>query len=148
MLNDRLQLDVEVFHWRYKDQQVSAITQDSQGVTNLATQNVGNATMNGVEVGTEWLVSDATRLSLDAQYLDATYDDFQYVTPPPPIAGPPLTGCAVTPGLDGLPGGLLRKAGTLRTEVDRQTWPPSTRSRSPTMPGSWPTPACTIRLRC
>lgn len=101
LLNDRLQLDIEAFHWRYEDQQVSAITQDSQGVTNLATQNVGNATMNGVEVETDWLATNATRLSLDAQFLDATYDDFQYVTPPPPIAGPPLSGCEVTPGTAG-----------------------------------------------
>ena len=101
LFDDRVRLDVEAFHWRFEDQQVSAITQDSQGVTNLATQNVGNATMNGVEVETEWLVSDATRLILDAQFLDATYDDFQYVTPPPPVAGPPLSGCLVTPGTEG-----------------------------------------------
>jgi iron complex outermembrane receptor protein len=99
LFDDRLQLDVEVFHWRYKDQQVSAITQDSLGVTNLATKNVGNATMKGIEVGFEWLVTEATRLRLDAQYLDATYDEFRYVTPL--TSGPPLTGCAVTAGAEG-----------------------------------------------
>ena len=118
--NDRLQLDVEAFHWRYEDQQVSAITQDSQNVTNLATQNVGNATMNGVEVETEWLVSDATRLSLDVQFLDATYDDFQYVTPPPPIAGPPLTGCGVTSGPEGFLVDCSGKRAPVRAGMDRQ----------------------------
>ena len=29
LLDDRLQVDVEAFHWRYDDQQISAITQDS-----------------------------------------------------------------------------------------------------------------------
>ena len=29
LFGDRLQLDVEAFHWRYKDQQVSTITLDS-----------------------------------------------------------------------------------------------------------------------
>ena len=92
LLDDRLQLDIEAFHWRYEGQQVSTIARDSLGVPNLITRNVGNATMNGVEVGSEWLVTEATRLRLDAQYLDATYDDFRYVVP-----APPLTGCAVAP---------------------------------------------------
>ena len=31
LLDDRLQVDVEAFHWRYDDQQISTITQDSPG---------------------------------------------------------------------------------------------------------------------
>jgi iron complex outermembrane receptor protein len=99
LLADRLQINVEAFHWRYTDQQISTITQDSRGVTNLGTRNVGNATMNGVEVETQWLVTDATRLRVDAQYLDAIYDEFRYVTPL--SAGRPLSGCAVSPGTAG-----------------------------------------------
>lgn len=96
LLGDRLQFDVEAFHWRYEGQQVSTIARDSLGVPNLITRNVGNASMNGVEVGSEWLVTEATRLRLDAQYLDATYDDFQFVVPTPP-----LTGCAMAPVVGG-----------------------------------------------
>ncbi|HET8690719.1 MAG TPA: TonB-dependent receptor [Steroidobacteraceae bacterium] len=95
----RLKLDFELFHWRYEDQQVSTITQDSQGVTNLATRNVGNATMGGMEMDAEWAATELTRLRLGLQYLDATYDDFRYVTPL--ASGPPLTGCPVTPGAAG-----------------------------------------------
>lgn len=98
-LDDRLQIDVEVFHWRYDDQQISTITQDSRGATNLVTLNVGNATMNGVEIESQWLMTDATRLRVDVQYLDATYDDFLYSRPLG--AGPPITGCAVTPDAAG-----------------------------------------------
>jgi iron complex outermembrane receptor protein len=94
LLDDRLRFDVEAFYWRYEDQQVSTIMRDTLGATNLGTRNVGNATMKGIEVETVWLVGDATRLSVDAQYLDATYDNFQYTVPGP---APPLTGCAVTP---------------------------------------------------
>ena len=94
LLDDRLRIDLEAFHWRYDDQQISTISQDSQGVTNLGTRNVGNATMNGVEVETDWLMTAATRLRVGAQYLDATYDQFRYVTPP---GAPPLSGCAVSP---------------------------------------------------
>lgn len=99
LLGGRLQFDVEVFHWRYDDQQVSIITQDSRGITNLATRNVGQATMNGVEIESRWLVTEATRLHAGLQYLDATYDDFRYVTPL--SSGPPVTGCGVTPGAAG-----------------------------------------------
>ncbi len=94
LLGGRLQVDAEVFHWSYDDQQVSTIIRDSQGATNLGTRNVGNATMQGIEVESGWLLTDATRVSLDAQYLDATYDEFRYEVPGP---APPLTGCAVAP---------------------------------------------------
>jgi iron complex outermembrane receptor protein len=96
LLADRLQFDVEAFHWRYDDQQISTITQDSRGVTNLGTRNVGNSTMNGIEIETQWLMTDATRLRAGAQYLDAVYDDFRYVVPAPPVSG-----CAVSPQPDG-----------------------------------------------
>lgn len=94
LLDGRLQLDFEAFHWRYDDQQISAIMLNSQGVPNLRTRNVGHSVMNGLEVASEWLLGDATRLRLDAQYLDAEYDDFVYEAPGP---APPLSGCAVSP---------------------------------------------------
>ena len=72
LLGGRLQVDAEVFHWSYDDQQVSTIMRDSRGATNLGTRNVGNATMKGIEVESAWLVTDATRIRLDAQYLDAS----------------------------------------------------------------------------
>lgn len=101
LFDNRVQLDVEAFHWEYEDQQISHITLDSLGVSNLRTSNVGQATISGVELEAEWLLGADTRLSADVQYLDASYDEFRYTTPL--IAGPPASGCAVTPG----PGGFL-----------------------------------------
>jgi len=92
-------IDIEGFHWLYDDQQVSAVSVDSGGVTNLRTRNVGEATIKGVEVETQWRPAEHTRLSADVQYLDAVYDDFQYVTPL--SAGPPVTGCRRTAGASG-----------------------------------------------
>jgi iron complex outermembrane receptor protein len=55
--------------------------------------------MNGIEVETQWLATDATRLFADAQYLDAIYDDFKYITP---LTAPaPVSGCAVSQEADG-----------------------------------------------
>ena len=145
LLDDRLQVDVEAFHWRYDDQQISTITQDSRGVTNLGTRNVGDATMNGVEIETEWLVTDATRLRVGAQYLDATYDEFRYITPLSAraavvrmrgVAGP----CRV-------PGGLLGKAGHPTRPNGRRTWLPNIRSSSAMAPGSSPEPAHITSLK-
>jgi iron complex outermembrane receptor protein len=93
LLDGRVQLDLEAFHWRYDDQQISAIMLNSQGVPNLRTRNVGHSTMSGLEVASEWLVTDATRLRLDAQYLEAEYDDFEYQAPGP---APPLSGCSLS----------------------------------------------------
>ena len=94
LLDGRLQLDAEAFHWRYEDQQISAIMLNDQGVPNLRTRNVGNATMDGLEVEFEWLVTEAMRLRLDAQYLNATYDEFTYEAPGPTA---PLSGCSTSP---------------------------------------------------
>lgn len=97
-LNDRLQLNAEAFYWRYENQQISTITVDSRGATNLRTRNIGFSTIKGVEVATVWLATDHLELGMDLQYLDAVYDSFQYVSPP---SAPPLTGCAVSGGPPG-----------------------------------------------
>jgi iron complex outermembrane receptor protein len=93
LLDNRLQANVEVFDWRYKDQQVSKISIDSLGATNLRTENVGRATIRGVELGLEYLPSVNTLLSANLQYLDAVYDSYTYLTPL--SVGPPVSGCPV-----------------------------------------------------
>ncbi len=98
-LDNRVELNVEAFHWLYQDQQISSITLDSQGAQNLRTQNVGEVTIKGIEVDAQWLVASATRMSVDAQYLDATYDEFAFDRPL--SSGPPVSGCAVTAGAGG-----------------------------------------------
>ncbi|MBX9747080.1 MAG: TonB-dependent receptor, partial [Hyphomonadaceae bacterium] len=93
LFDNRVQLDIEVFHWAYDDQQVSHITLDSLGVTNLRTSNAGEATIQGAEIELSWLAPTGTLLSADVQYLDATYDSFVFLTPI--SSGPPVSGCDV-----------------------------------------------------
>ena len=84
--------------------------------------------MKGVEIEAEWLVTDATRLRFDAQYLDATYDDFRYVTPL--SAGPPLSGMrGDARGLREFDGGLLRASGHRMRPSGPSTWAPNRRFR-------------------
>lgn len=91
-LDNRLQLNAEVFYWKYKDQQLSYLgfegTPPSLGVL---THNVGASTNKGFELEGRALVTPTTTLSADAQYLDAKYDSFSYTSPLRPF-----TGCAVT----------------------------------------------------
>lgn len=94
-LEGRLQLNLEAFYWKYRDQQISHLLQDSVGDVIFATENVGKATMQGVEIDSQLLASENTLLMLDAQYLDATYDDFIYNLPN--FGAPPGTGCAAAP---------------------------------------------------
>lgn len=92
LFDNRLQANLELFHWSYKDQQVSKLSLDSRGVTNLRTENIGRATIRGIEAELEYLVSASTQLSATLHYLDAVYDSYGYVT-----FGPPVTGCPVSP---------------------------------------------------
>jgi iron complex outermembrane receptor protein len=92
---NRMQLNAEAFYWRYSDQQVSHISLDSTGTVVFATQNVGKATMKGLEVDGQFLPFDHTLLGADVQYLDAVYDSFTYTVPD--FGSPPTADCAYTP---------------------------------------------------
>lgn len=79
--NNRVQLNLEAFYWRYHDQQISHVVADSSGSQILATENVGQATFKGVEAEGRVLVTPTTQLTADVQYLDARYDSFVYSAP-------------------------------------------------------------------
>ena len=79
--DNRLQLNLEAFYWRYHDQQISHVVADSSGSQILATENVGQATFKGGEAEVRLLATPTTQLTADAQYLDARYDSFVYSAP-------------------------------------------------------------------
>jgi iron complex outermembrane receptor protein len=76
-LNNRLQVNLELFHWRYSNQQISHLVTIAT-VPTFATENVGRARFTGFELETKFAVTDNTTLSADIQYLDAKYDQFIY----------------------------------------------------------------------
>jgi iron complex outermembrane receptor protein len=92
-LDNKLQLNVEGFYWKYTDQQISVLGYDSQRNFILPTRNVGNADYKGFEVETQFAVTRNTVLNADVQYLDANYKKFIYEVP---NQGPPVTGCSTS----------------------------------------------------
>jgi len=82
-LDGRLQVNGEVFLWKYKDQQINYFTLSPQGTLVSSTQNVGRSTSKGFDIDVVYAATRNTRLSLRYNYLDATYDDLHFVTAPP-----------------------------------------------------------------
>ncbi len=91
-LDNRVQLNVELYDWEYHDQQITYLGVDPLGRIGLLTQNIGRSTNRGAEVEGRALVTPTTTLSVNVQYLDVKYNSFTYTSPARPV-----TGCAVTP---------------------------------------------------
>ena len=80
-LDNRLQLNLEAFYWKYRDQQISHLGLDSLNQLIFPTENVGSDTIKGVEIELEAKPWRYTLLSGDIQYNHAQYDSFVYHTP-------------------------------------------------------------------
>jgi len=88
---NRLQLNLEAFVWKFRDQQVTHTGIDSHGLQANFTENVGRSTNRGFELETQFLALQDLLVSADAQYLDASYDSFVYQVPVG--NAPPFVGC-------------------------------------------------------
>jgi iron complex outermembrane recepter protein len=95
-LDNRMQLNAEVFYWDYEDQQISfvgGITTPTGVAPGLVTINAGQATLQGVELEWQFSTGDGL-LTANVQYLDGEYDERLYTTLS--ASGAPLrTGCPV-----------------------------------------------------
>lgn len=101
--NNRIQLNVEGFIWKYKDQQNTHFSRGTNNQIELVTENIGSSTNQGVEVELLFKPLPSTLLRADVQYLDAKYDDFIYYEADlsieaglPPGTARPTTGCPVS----------------------------------------------------
>ncbi|WP_375398107.1 TonB-dependent receptor [uncultured Sphingomonas sp.] len=93
--DNRVELNLELFYWKYRDQQISHLGVDRAGQTGNFTQNVGRSINKGFEISGRVLATQDTVLTGNVQYLDATYQSFLFQVP---VTGgvPPLTGCTLT----------------------------------------------------
>jgi iron complex outermembrane recepter protein len=92
--DNRVQLNLEAFWWKYKDQQVSHFRLNSRGASEFVTENVGETEIKGLEVEAQAVAWQGATLNATVQYLDAKYKDFIYSNPA--ANGPPVTGCPAT----------------------------------------------------
>ena len=91
-LDNRLELNLEGFVWKYRNQQIAHLGLDLAGNDADFTQNVGRSTNQGGEVEVRYLLTPDTVVTSNIQYLEATYDQFNFQAP---TSGglPPFTGC-------------------------------------------------------
>lgn len=101
-LDDRLQLNLELFHWKYSDEQVPFVTLDVLGNPSFTVVNAARATLNGFDLDVAAKPTSSDTLHAAIEYNNTRYDDFRYSIPlnsivPPPVTGV-TTGCPVLTG--------------------------------------------------
>ncbi|NIJ07307.1 iron complex outermembrane receptor protein [Sphingomonas vulcanisoli] len=95
--NNRLQLNIEGFYWKYKDQQISQFGTDfsSPPISVFYTSNIGSSTIKGIDVDGEFLLTPTTRIGGSVQYLKTSYDSYAFTSslqsPTPPNFACPYT---------------------------------------------------------
>ncbi|GLS99372.1 TonB-dependent receptor [Sphingobium jiangsuense] len=94
--DNRVQLNLEAFYWRYRNQQVAHPGFD-KGIpprANSITENIGRSTIKGFEVDARVMATETTLLSGSVQYLDTVNKQFTYISSSLLQA---RTGCATAP---------------------------------------------------
>jgi iron complex outermembrane recepter protein len=99
-LDDRLQVNVEVFHWTYKDHQENTATIDNTGSLNFLTLNAGKATLYGANLDIQARVTQYDTLRANVEYNHSRYDEFR-VEAVNGIFNPAQTGCSFSLNADG-----------------------------------------------
>jgi len=104
-LGNKLQVNVEGFVWKYKNQQYSQFGYDlgNPPSTVFLTRNIGDSTIKGIDLDVELLATRNTLFSGSVQYLDTSYDSFVYYAPNQGL--PPNTTCGFAPTTQTTPGG-------------------------------------------
>lgn len=104
-LDNKLQVNVEAFIWKYRNQQFSQFGYDlgNPPSTVLLTRNIGTSSIKGVDLDVEFRASRNTTLSGSVQYLDTSYDSFVYYTPNQGL--PPNSACGYAPTTQTTPSG-------------------------------------------
>ena len=75
---NRVQLNIEAFYWKYRDQQIAQFGTDfsTPPISVFYTSNIGRSTIKGVDVDLEIAATPTTRLSGSVQYLKTRYDSY------------------------------------------------------------------------
>lgn len=92
--NDRLQVNIDAYLYKYKDYQVDQLeylpVPNGPPAFGDFITNAAKATHKGVELTSEYLLTDHDTLTLNVAYLSAVFKDFLYPLPPD-FSAPPST---------------------------------------------------------
>ena len=81
--DNRVQLNLEAFIWKYRDQQITYFTVDTSGTLINSSENAGRATIKGIDADLLVKPAHGTTLNAKVQYLDAKYDNLHLFTAAP-----------------------------------------------------------------
>ena len=94
--DDKLQLNLEAYYYKYTNQQIPSAGFTSTGSIDYNTRNAGSSTPRGAEIDVVYKPTDHDTISFNAAYVDAKYDDFTIDFPAPLIATiKGRTGCGI-----------------------------------------------------
>jgi len=79
-VNDTIQLNGELFYWNYTNQQLTITAPDINGAEGLITLNAGKSDLKGGEWSFLWAPESADRISMQVQYEEAIFKEFNAVT--------------------------------------------------------------------
>ena len=82
-LGNRLQVNLEAFWWKYRDQQITYFTVDSSGTLISSNENAGRSTIKGFDADVVAKPFAGTTLSGKVQYLDGKYNALHLYTASP-----------------------------------------------------------------
>lgn len=95
--DNRLQLNIEAFYWRYRDHQESHVGPTSNPqVFSFITENAGRAKSYGADIDLVYMPTPNDNFSVKVQYNKSEYDSFTYNFPSGALHAPANTGCATS----------------------------------------------------
>ncbi|KPF52574.1 UNVERIFIED_ORG: iron complex outermembrane receptor protein [Sphingomonas sp. R1F5B] len=81
--DNHVQLNLEGFLWKYRDQQITYFTVDTSGTLISSNENAGRSTIKGFDADLVVKPTRGTTLSAKVQYLDTKYNDLHLYTASP-----------------------------------------------------------------
>ena len=81
--DNHVQLNLEAFLWKYRDQQITYFTVDTSGTLINSNENAGRATIKGLDADLMVKPARGTTLNAKVQYLDTKYDELHLFTAAP-----------------------------------------------------------------
>ena len=93
-LDNKLQVNLEGFYWKYKDYQASILQPQANGFTGTATINAGAATIYGMDIDVVARITPRDTLRFVGEYLHTKFDSFTFDRSTSGLVAGRTTGCA------------------------------------------------------